>query len=369
MFVLAWRNLRKERVRLLVSVAGVAFAVLLIVLLRGVFVAYQSKIADYYGGIRADAWVVQHGTPDFLHAFSLVPDDERVVVARLDGVAAVRPYLARQVGFQLHGRDVLVDLVGFDPADPVTGPRTMVSGSQDVGAGGIVLDTVFAQQQGARVGDTLVLNGVSLRVTGISSGGDMVMYQNAYAALPTVRRVLNMPSADQALLVSLTPGASLADVASRIQAAVPDSAVYSTADLVQRNQRPLNDSFVPIIGVLLVIGFLVGVTVIGLTTYSAVLEKRREYGVLKSVGARGSQLLQVVLTQAAIAAAIGYAAGVGLAYLVGGAAARWVPQFVTKILPTDLGWVGVAALAMAVVASAMPLLRISRIDPAEVFRA
>lgn len=178
-----------------------------------------------------------------------------------------------------------------------------------------------------------------------------------------------MPAADQALLVTLAPGVRLADVAPRIRAAVPDATVYSTGELVERNQRPLNESFVPIIGVLLVIGFLVGVTVIGLTTYSAVLEKRREYGVLKSVGARASQMLQVVLTQAVIAAAIGYAAGVGLAFLIGGAAARWVPQFVTKILPTDVGWVGAAALAMAAVASAIPLLRISRIDPAEVFRA
>jgi putative ABC transport system permease protein len=72
MFTLARRNLLSERVRLAVSVGGVAFAVLVIVLLRGVFVAYQSKVGEYYRGVGADLWVVQQGTPDFVHAFSLV---------------------------------------------------------------------------------------------------------------------------------------------------------------------------------------------------------------------------------------------------------------------------------------------------------
>ena len=116
MWTLARRNLFGERVRLAVSVGGVAFAVLLIVLLRGVFVEFQSKIGDYYRGVGADLWVVQQGTPDFVHAFSLVPDDARRDIAALPGVARVRPYLARQVGFRLDGQDVLLDLVGFDPA-------------------------------------------------------------------------------------------------------------------------------------------------------------------------------------------------------------------------------------------------------------
>ena len=55
MWTLARRNLLGERVRLAVSVGGVAFAVLLVVLLRGVFVAYQSKIGDDYRG-RPGRW-------------------------------------------------------------------------------------------------------------------------------------------------------------------------------------------------------------------------------------------------------------------------------------------------------------------------
>ena len=136
-----------------------------------------------------------------------------------------------------------------------------------------------------------------------------------------------------------------------------------------RNQKPLNESFLPIIGVLVGIGFLVGVTVIGLATYSAVLERRREFGVLKAGGARGSQMLRLVLVQALLAAAAGYALGLGLAALIGWAAAAWVPQFVTNLQLVDLAAVAVAALVMAAVAASIPLVRIARIEPGEVFRA
>jgi hypothetical protein len=104
----AARSLSRERLRLAISVGGVAFAVMLIVLLRGLFVAYETKVSGYFERIPAQLWVVQDGTADFFHSYSLVADDRRAQVAAIDGVASVRPYLARQVGFTLGGRQTLL---------------------------------------------------------------------------------------------------------------------------------------------------------------------------------------------------------------------------------------------------------------------
>ncbi|MBK5289102.1 MAG: hypothetical protein JJE46_11620, partial [Acidimicrobiia bacterium] len=65
----------------------------------------------------------------------------------------------------------------------------------------------------------------------------------------------------------------------------------------------------------------------------------------------------------------GYLVGVGLAVGARQAAARWVPAFVADITAGDLAWVAGATVVMALVASVIPLARIARIDPAEVFRA
>lgn len=117
------------------------------------------------------------------------------------------------------------------------------------------------------------------------------------------------------------------------------------------------------------LGFVVGAAVVGLTMYSAVLEKRRELGVLKAVGASTRDLAVVVLTQAALASGIGCLLGVGLSVLASRATQAWVPQFVTALRAGDVALVAIAVVGMAVVAALAPLGRLSRIDPAEAFRS
>lgn len=369
MWLLALRNLFKERVRLIVSVGGVAFAVVLIVLLRGLFVAYQVKVADHFTRIGADRWVLQEGTADFFHSFSIVPDALRAELAAVDGVATVRPYLARQIGFTLNDEQTLLYVVGFDPTDPATGPARIESGTQQINDAGIVVDRVFARNHGIELGQRLTLNETDLEVVGISSGGDMVMYQFAYVTNKTARTLLAMPDTDNALLLTFAPGADPAAIDAEIQAIAPILSPRSTPEIIDANKEVIDRGFLPVILVLLVIGFLVGVAVVGLTIYSAVLEKRREYGMLKAVGANGSQLARVIGIQALLASVIGFAVGVGLALIGAKMLTAWVPQFITRIRVLDLAWVGLAALGMALFASAIPLIRIARIDPAEVFRA
>jgi putative ABC transport system permease protein len=109
--------------------------------------------------------------------------------------------------------------------------------------------------------------------------------------------------------------------------------------------------------------------VIGLTIYSAVLEHRREYGILKAVGARTAQMLLVVAVQAMFAAVAGYAVGVLVSFLAAKGAEEWVPQFITSIQSRDLVLVGIAALFMGLIAAFVPLHKITQVDPAVVFRA
>ncbi len=94
MVTLALRNLLRERTRLAISVGGIAFAVTLIVLVRGLFVAYQTRVADYFDGVDTNAWVMQSGTADFFHSFSLLPTELRADLADIPGVDHTTPYVA-----------------------------------------------------------------------------------------------------------------------------------------------------------------------------------------------------------------------------------------------------------------------------------
>ncbi len=367
MVTLALRNLLRERARLAISVGGIAFAVTLIVLVRGLFVAYQGRVADYFDGVEADAWVMQSGTADFFHSFSLLPLELSGELAELDEVTSTTPYVARLVALEVDGADTVLYLVAYDPSDPVTGPRRLTAGTSDLGEDEIVIDNVFATQHGIRIGDTLTLEGEPLVVAGISSGGDLVMFQYAFTTFDTARRILDFESIDNAVLLHLKPGIDRAALATAIE--INPNLQFRTPDaIINVNQRVINDGFLPVIKVLLAIGFIVGVAVVGLTIYSSVIERRREYGVLKALGARTRHLLTVITIQSLLAAILGYAAGITLAYAARWGSQRWVPQFITELHLRDLAWVAAATIAMALGAAAMPLIRVTRIDPAEVFR-
>lgn len=88
MWTLARRNLLKEKARLAISIGGVAFAVVLMVLLRGLYVAYETKVGDYYVAMRVDAWVVQRGSADLLYSYSVLPAEAETQLRDVDGVPA-----------------------------------------------------------------------------------------------------------------------------------------------------------------------------------------------------------------------------------------------------------------------------------------
>jgi putative ABC transport system permease protein len=366
MITLAFRNLLRERVRLAISVGGVAFAVAMIILIRGLFVAYQSRVSDYFGSIQADLWVLESGTADFFHSFSLLPPDVHTKVEAVPGVASVRPYVARLVATQVKGTDAVVYLVGFDPDDPVVGPSELVEGTADIGPSGLIVDEVFARQHDLSVGDHLAIGMQDLTIEGVSRGGDLVMFQYAFATEETAREVLGLQDVDNAELVRLEAGAD----PHAVRAALDDDArvqVRDPAQLIEVNQRPINAGFLPVVRVLLILAFVVGVAVVGLVIYSSVVERRREYGMLKALGAKPRHLVAVIATQALLAAAAGFVVGFALALAWRAASQRWVPQFITEIRVADLVLVAALTAGMALLAALLPLLRIARIDPAEVF--
>jgi putative ABC transport system permease protein len=281
----------------------------------------------------------------------------------------VRPFVIRPVGITVNGAQTSQLIVGFDLPDPVTGPVRLVRGTLNVGSDGIIVDDVFVQRYGVELGNRLTVLGHRLTIVGVSAEGDMVLYQYAFVSMRTARALLQMPNADNALILTLKPGASETRVAAQVERLSPSIVVKTTDEVIAEHQQLVNDAFLPVIAVLLTLGFLVGGAVIGLTIYSAVLEKRREYGMLKAVGAQGYQTAFVVIAQAFLTGIAGYLVGACLAHLAGPMATAWVPQFVTEILPTDLAWIAAVAVLTSILASAIPLVRINRIDPAEVFRA
>ena len=99
MFWLAIRNLFQERTKLLITIGGVAFSVLLIVMLNGLYQGWNTMMGSYAASIEADLWVEQKGVGDMYHTLSFLPDNLEAQLEQTPGVKNAFPYLGRAILF------------------------------------------------------------------------------------------------------------------------------------------------------------------------------------------------------------------------------------------------------------------------------
>ena len=364
MVPVARRNLVTEKVRLAISVAGVGFAVLLILVVVSMYRGWSSR-----GGIieelPGDLWVVQKGTTDPFHSVSLVDANLSDRLAEVEGVGSVTKAYARTMGVTVGGENVPLYVMALDgPPGLDQGPTRFFPEP-----GTIAIDRVFAKQHGLGVGDSVSIAGKPLRVAEVYSGGNVVLFQFAFVSSGDAAEIYRLADAVSYHLVSVAEGASRAVVAGRIESLGAPVDVYTSEGFAATIREMVNKSFLPVVAVIVLIGFVVGVAVIGLTTYTATIERARDFGVLKAIGATAGYLYRIIISQSLMVGVLGFVVGLGGSFLVARLATQAVPEFVTDIRWYDVLAVFAASLVMAVLSAYLPVRRIAGIDPASVFRA
>ena len=204
-------------------------------------------------------------------------------------------------------------------------------------------------------------------VTGIVSTGG-VEDSFIFANLGVAQELSGRPGMVHMVQVSaLTTGAPAEQIASEISSTVPAARARSTRQIEQAEMQLLGRTET-LVG--LVAAAAMGASSLGVmaTMTSGVLERRREIGVMKALGARGRAIASLLLAESLLLGAAGGLAG----YLLGLAAARWLgtgffdrtDALVPVVLPLTLAVSLLAALA----ASAVPVWRALRVPAAEVLR-
>lgn len=325
-------------------------------------------MGEYIRNLPADLWVGQAGSRDMFHSVSILSLSDQDKLLKVAGVKQVAPFVGRQMEAHINGKEAPTYVVAYDVGSGIIGPLKVVEGSSRPGRGEIIIDRVYAKNQRLKIGDKVPIAETSFTVSGIAEGGNLVLYQYSFINQQDAEELFKLEDAANYFLVQLDASANRQAVAETIKAKLAGVEVFSKDEFVKNNTQLINEAFLPIILVLVIIGLVVGTTVIGLTIFTSTIEKTREYGVLKAIGIKNRQLNGVVFTQALVASSAGYQLGLGLAVLVSVTVVRLVPEFITQLRGLDAAWVFGASLIMALLASYMPIRRIAKIDPAEVFK-
>jgi putative ABC transport system permease protein len=367
MSIVTRQNLLAEKTRFFISVGGVALSVFLISFLLSLFRGWQLSVGRFVEKVDADVWVARDGTTDFLNAASVLPVDMEADLEAVPGVAAVDSLIVRPMNVDVGGTEQSMHLVGYEVDGGAGGPPDVTKGQEQPGPGEVIIDEAFGDKAGVGIGDTLETSGRQLEIVGISSGGNLIFSQTSFVSLETARETLSMDGLSTFFLVHTDEDADAGQVSADVMAATPIVGAFPSDQFAKATRDRIMKNLIPILFVILILAFIVGVAITGLTIYNATVEKQREYGILKAIGFTNGYLFRLVLEQSLATGILGFIIG-GVATVV---AAQFivdlVPQFVTLVRWQDFIFVFVATIVMAIIAAMLPVRRLATVDPVAVF--
>jgi putative ABC transport system permease protein len=363
--LLARLNLAHDRIRLLLSVTGVALSVMLILLLSGYLAGIYRQASAYLDHAPGSIVVGQKGVRTFIGASSFLPGDVLDTVRSTPGVERAVPIVVQSAILELHSRKEIASLIGYDAAFG-GGPWELAAGREPIADDEVVVDSILADQHGIALGSRVQVLDGEFTVVGLSKGTSLWIGSYVFARAQAVQALLRAPGVWSAILV--TPAAGVSEDAIRARISAPGIEAYPKTEKIDNDRKGIGRIYDAPLGLMVAIAFVVGVLVVGLVIYTATVERRREYGALKAIGMRNRTLYRLVASQALIAAVAGGLLGVGLAFGLGALLMALRPQFQIVIEAGAVAAALGASLLMALLAALAPARAMAGLAPAEVFR-
>lgn len=364
----AIRNLLAERIRFALSVLGVGVAVLLVLMMSGIFVGTTRQVTTYIDHSRNAVWVMQPGVSQMFKSVSWLPDDDKSRLLAVPEIASAEPILGLPSDFVHNGTHTAFFVVGYDTGTGVGGPWALAEGRNIAEPGEIVVDRSLARINDVGIGDTVRVVDGDFTIVGLSKQTAAATNFYTFISLADAKRLLRSGNRVSYFLTQPKPGVSDEDAATAIKRDVPGVSALTSAQFAENSR----DIIVKMIGrplkTMIAISALVGTALIGLTVWALTAEQMADFGVLRALGVRPIQLSRIVITQAAVVGALGFAVGAGVAFAAQFLIGDRMGDVAVAITPPMLAMVAAGTAVMAALGSLLPLRRVSRIDPVAAFR-
>lgn len=375
----AWLNLIHERTRLVVAIAGVAFAVVLIFMNLGFKGALIATASNFYNEFNADLFLISTETLEISTATPF-PRERLYQVAGVEGVSQVMPLYSEYLLWRNPETGVSRALFAyaFNPNDPVfLLPELQSSAAQQIlkRPNTVFFDRLSRPEFGPQtVGLTteadrrqIVIGGTYSLGGGFAADGTIIMSDQNFARYlaPRPLSLINVG------LVLLQPGASPEKVATTMAQLLPaDVEIYTKPAMIEHDTEYWLEatSIGFIFGMGVVVSFLVGAVIVYQILFTDIRDHLPEYATMKAMGYRGQYLFKVVIQEAVLLAVLGFLPGLatsmGLYSLTTRATAGTLPVAMNGGRVMFVLWL---TLLMCIVSGLLSVRKAITADPAEIF--
>ena len=354
------RNLLHRPMRTFIGVMAVAVEVALVVLIVGLTSGLLTETAKRIEGIGADIIVQPPAASVFLgFSGSPMPIKIAAMLKKQKYVQSVAPALLQ---FNSTGGVDVVYGIDRDSFRSVSGGFVFIQGHDMEGPDDLLVDDWAAKAKKIKVGDTYNLLNHNWHVAAIIEHGKGA---RLFVPLATLQDLVGAHDKASIFLLRCTRPEHTEDVMQELRHVLPGYTIRPLKDflsLMTATNIPGLQSFIQaMIGLAVAIGLLV----IFLTMYTTVIERTRDIGVLKSLGADRSFIIRALLSESTALCILGIAAGVGLSYLVRAAFLAGFPTLSILITPAWILRASGIALVGAILGASYPAWMASRKDPVE----
>jgi putative ABC transport system permease protein len=371
---IGFKLLVNDRGKFFALLIGITFAVFLMMQMTAMFAGILDRAFAPVTNIGAAMWVMD---PAVNTATSPIPLPGYMLdaVRSLDGVSyAVPIYMGGAMVKLASGAWQGVAVVGLDDASLFGRPELEQGNIQDIYADNtffVVDDAEFPKLGNPKIGTTFELNDHRGRIVGIarvvSSGlnGTPTLYTTYHRAIeyiPSTRFTLSY------VLVQPKDVAAIAGI--QRQVAKLGFLALTKAEFNQKITRyyTYQTGIGTNILLMTIIAFVVGLSISGQTFYTFIIENLEKFGALKAIGAKGRELVYMILFMAFFTAMIGYGLGIGMVTMMIALARSRLPNYAATISYENLGTAFGMVLLIAGISSYIGIRKVLKIEPFDIFR-
>ena len=343
--------------RTLLSAVAIGVQVTLMLTLVGVSQGMLHDVAARSRGTGADILIRPPGSS--LIGFSGGAMDERIV-----GVVREQPHVTVATGSLVQPvSQNFTSIAGIhlEEFDKMSGGFKYLEGGPFKGPDELIVDEVYARGGHLHVGSTVDF-GIKWRISGIVEPGK---FSRMFADLKSLQEKYSANGKVSVIWVKVDEPSNIQTVIDGLKARLNDYQIWSVeqyTSLVSSNNIPILQQFT---GVVIGIGVVIGFLVVFLSMYTAVLERTREIGILKALGASPQYVLGILLRETVLLCIAGVIAGIFMTYGTRALLGVFVPSFITEIAYNWWPIAAVIALVGALVGAIYPGLKAARQDAIE----
>ena len=371
---IAYKLLINDRAKYAALLVGITFAVFLMIEMTSLFAGILARSSATVINIGASIWVMDPAIQTVANTIPL-PDYVLDEVRSMPGVKYAVPLYSGSALLKLRdGTYQAANIIGLDDTSLFGRPTLLTGKVEDIygeNAFVAIKDSEFYKLENPEIGAEFELNdhrGVIVGIARVASSGLFgvptlyTTYNRALQYIPSTRFTMSY------LLVEPKSAADVASIKQRVTAA--GYLALTKDEFIQKisNFYKYKTGIGTNMLIMTVISFIIGLSISGQTFYTFVIENLEKFGALKAIGAKGRELVVMILFQASFVALTGYGIGVGLCTLIIWLARLRLPDYAAMVTFGNLALAFFMVVVIAAISSYVGVRKVLKIEPFDIFR-